>query len=43
MSIGVYLWSLGIAVVALDAILLFIFGILFLILNRGKYDRDRRI
>ncbi len=43
MVIGVYLWSLAITVVALDAILLFILGILFLILNRGRYDRDRRI
>jgi hypothetical protein len=39
MTTGVYLWSLGITVVALDAILLFFLGILFLILNRGRYDR----
>jgi hypothetical protein len=43
MSIGVYLWSLGITVIAIDAILLFILGILLLILNRSGYDRDRRI
>lgn len=43
MSTGVYLWSLGITVVALDAMLLFILGVLFLILDKGKHDRDRRI
>jgi hypothetical protein len=43
MSIGVYLWSLGITIAALDAILLFILGILFLMLNRSGYDQDRRI
>lgn len=31
MSICVYLWSLGITVAALDALLLFILGILFFI------------
>ena len=38
MSTVVYFWSLGITVAALDALLLFILGILFLILKRSKYD-----
>jgi hypothetical protein len=38
MSTIVYLWSLGITVAAIDALLLFILGILFLILNRSKLD-----
>lgn len=38
MITSVYLWSLGITVAALDALLLFVLGILFLMLNNGKYD-----